>query len=267
MVLLKLGGSLITDKRSPQTAREEVLLRIAEEVRVALTEVPELKMVLGHGSGSFGHPTASRYGVHKGLAGSDDWSGYSQTAVVAGRLNRLVTDAFLASGISVVPLQPSASARCRDGELVHLDAAPIEECLRRSLVPVVYGDVSFDTVRGSAIVSTEQIFAYLAPLLAPSRVILAGHVDGVFTADPLREGGTRLLDEIRVSSLPEVESMLTGSRDTDVTGGMLAKVKTMCELIEAQPNLTVRIISGEREGLIRRALIDPAIKEGTLLRH
>jgi isopentenyl phosphate kinase len=267
LVLLKLGGSLITDKRSPQTARDESLLRIAREVKAALSEVPELKLVLGHGSGSFGHPTASRYGVHKGLAGSEDWSGYAHTAVVAGRLNHLVTDAFLAQEVPVVPLQPSASARCWDGRLVHLDVAPIEECLRRSLVPVVYGDVSFDTVRGSAIVSTEQIFAYLAPLLAPSRVILAGHVDGVFTADPLREGGTRLLGEIRASSLPEVERMLTGSRDIDVTGGMLAKVKTMCELIEAQPNLTVRIISGERVGLVRKALIDPGMKEGTLLRH
>jgi isopentenyl phosphate kinase len=267
LVLLKLGGSLITDKRSPQTAREELLLRVAGEVRAALSEVPELKLVLGHGSGSFGHPTASRYGVHRGLAGSDDWSGYAQTAVVAGRLNCLVTDAFLAQGVPVVPLQPSASARCRDGRLVHLDVTPIEECLRRGLVPVVYGDVSFDTVRGSAIVSTEQIFAYVTPLLGPARVILAGHVDGVFTADPLREGGTRLLGEIRVSSLPEVETMLTGSRDTDVTGGMLAKVKTMCELIETQPNLTVRIISGEREGLIRKALIDPGMEEGTLLRR
>lgn len=265
LVLLKLGGSLITDKRSPQTAREELIRRVAGEVGAALSEVPELKLVLGHGSGSFGHPTASRYGVHEGLAGSDDWWGYAQTAVVAGRLNHLVTDAFLAQGIPVVPLQPSASARCHDGKLVHLDAAPVEECLRRGLVPVVYGDVSFDTVRGSAIVSTEQIFAYLAPRLMPARVILAGHVDGVFTADPLRKGGTRLLSEVSASSLPEVGRMLTGSRDTDVTGGMLAKVKTMFELIEAQPNLTVRIISGEQKGLIRKALIDPGIEEGTLL--
>jgi isopentenyl phosphate kinase len=267
LVLLKLGGSLITDKGSPQTAREDVIWRIAGEIREALDEVPSLRLVVGHGSGSFGHPAARKYGVQEGLAGSDDWWGYAETAIIAGRLNRLVTDAMFARGIPAVPLQPSASARCHDGRLVHLDATPVERALQRSLVPVVYGDVSFDTARGCAIISTEQIFAYLAPLLKASRVILAGRVEGVFTADPLREKGTRLLEEISLASLSDVEAKLTGSPDTDVTGGMLAKVRTMCQMIEAKPTLTVRIISGLRDGVIRDVLVDSGAEEGTLLRR
>jgi isopentenyl phosphate kinase len=265
LVFLKLGGSLITQKGSPQVAREGLIRRVAGEVCTALHEVPGLRLVLGHGSGSFGHPTAEKYGVQEGLAESDDWWGFAETAVVAGRLNRLVTEAFLEGGVPVVPVQPSASARCHDGKLVHLDAAPVEEALKRGLVPVVYGDVSFDVVRGSAIVSTEQIFAYLAPRLKPSRVILAGHVEGVFTADPQRECGSRLLHQLSVSRLSEVEGMLAGSADTDVTGGMLAKVRIMCQLIEGEPTITVRIISGEQEGLIREALVDGGMEGGTLL--
>ncbi len=265
LVFLKLGGSLITEKGSPQVAREGLIRRVATEVRAALDEVPDLGLLLGHGSGSFGHPTAEKYGVQEGLGQSDDWWGYAETAVVAARLNRLVTDALLECGVPVVPVQPSASARCHDGKLVHLEATPIEEALKRSLVPVVYGDVAIDDVRGSAIVSTEQIFAYLAPGLQPSRLILAGHVEGVFTADPRRESGSRLVPELSVSRLSELEGMLGGSPDTDVTGGMLAKVRTMCQLIEAQPTITVRIISGEQEGLIREALVDGTMEGGTLL--
>ncbi|MCJ7621187.1 MAG: uridylate kinase, partial [Anaerolineae bacterium] len=81
LVFLKLGGSLITDKGSPQTAREGVIRRVVGEIRAALDEVPTLRVVLGHGSGSFGHPPASKYGVQEGLAGSDDWWGYAETAV------------------------------------------------------------------------------------------------------------------------------------------------------------------------------------------
>jgi isopentenyl phosphate kinase len=265
LVFLKLGGSLITEKGSPQTARREVIRRVAGEIREALDEVPDLRLVLGHGSGSFGHPTASEYGVQEGLTGKDDWWGYAETAVIASRLNRLVTDALLAQGVPALPLQPSASARCRDGELVHLETAPLEEALERKLVPVVYGDVSFDTIRGSAIISTEQIFAYLASHLRPARVILAGRVEGVYTADPQRDTGTRLVKEISVSKLSEVETMLAGSPDTDVTGGMLSKVQTMSQLIEAQPTLRVHIISGEREGLVKKALTQSDIDEGTLL--
>jgi isopentenyl phosphate kinase len=101
--------------------------------------------------------------------------------------------------------------------------------------------------------------------LKPARVILAGHVDGVFTADPLRETGSRLLSEVSISTLSGVEEMLTGSFDIDVTGGMLSKVRTMCQLIQVQPTITVRIISGRKDGLIKRTLIDPGVDEGTLL--
>ena len=190
LVFLKLGGSLITDKRTPLKPRRGVIRRVGREIREALDKSAGLQLLLGHGSGSFGHPVAEKYRVQEGLAASDDWWGYAETAAIAARLNRLVSETLLAQGIPALPLQPSASALCHDGRLVRLDVAPLQEALKRGLVPVVYGDVSFDTVRGSAVISTEQIFAYLAPYLQPSRVILAAHVDGVFTADPLRAAGS-----------------------------------------------------------------------------
>lgn len=265
LVFLKLGGSLITDKGSPQTARPDVIRRAASEIREALDESGDLQLLLGHGSGSFGHPTARRYRIQEGLAESEDWWGYAETAVVAASLNRLVTEICLAEGVPVLPFQPSASSLCQDGVLLHLELAPLKEALARGLVPVVYGDVSFDSVRGSAIISTEEIFAYLARRLHVSRVILATQVDGVFTADPLTDRGTRLVREISASRLQDVERLLTGSAAADVTGGMLGKVRTMCRLVQNQTQLTVRIISGERPGLIREALVDPDIQQGTLI--
>lgn len=265
LVFLKLGGSLITDKGSPQTARERIISRVAQEISEALGHAPDLKLLLGHGSGSFAHAPASKYGVHEGLLESDDWWGYAETAVVAARLDRIVADLLLAQGIPVLPIQPSASARCDDGQLVHLEVAPVKEALNGGLVPMVYGDVSFDRVRGTAIISTEQIFAYLSLHLAPRRIILAGRVEGVFTGDPLIEPAARLLKKISASKFAEVENMLTGSHGIDVTGGMLAKVRTMSHLIEAQPAITVRFISGEQEGLIRKVLLDRHLEEGTLL--
>jgi len=265
LIFLKLGGSLITDKGVSQTARERVIRRAAQEIRKALDEAPDLRLVLGHGSGSFGHSPARKYRVQEGLVEGDNWWGYAETGAVAARLNRLVTDMLLAQGIPVLSLQPSASALCHDGQLVHLETAPLREALGRRLVPVVYGDVSFDRVRGTAIISTEQIFAYLSPYLNPQRIILAGQVEGVFTGDPLQDPAARLLKEVSASRFAEVEKMLTGSHGIDVTGGMLAKVRTMCQLIEAQPTLTVRFISGERKGLINKVLLDSEVQEGTVL--
>lgn len=130
---------------------------------------------------------------------------------------------------------------------------------------MVYGDVALDEIQGCTIISTEQIFACLAPRLGSNRIILAGIVDGVFTADPLRDQGARLIEEISPTNFAWVEEMLAGSHGVDVTGGMLAKIRTMYDLVCNQPSLTVRLISGMRPGLIERALLDPGIQEGTLL--
>ena len=264
LVFLKLGGSLITDKKREETAREDVIRRAGQEIRQALDQCPDLRLVLGHGSGSFGHFAAQRHGLLEG--GPPNWRGYAETGAAAARLNRLVTDILLTEGVPVVSLQPSASAWCRDGELLHLAVEPIRELLAHDLVPLVYGDVALDETRGHTIISTEQIFAYLARELRPARILLAGEVEGVFTADPTHDPTARLIPEITPASLPQVERVLGGSAGIDVTGGMWAKVRAMVALVEAMPELEVRLISGGQPGLIARALLGRDLTEGTSIR-
>jgi isopentenyl phosphate kinase len=264
LAFLKLGGSLITDKSKEATARGRVIRQAAREIKEALEARPELRLLVGHGSGSFGHFVALRYGLLEGSP--PNWWGYAETGVAAARLNRLVTDAFLAEGAPVVSIQPSASAHCRDGELISMATEPIEWMLRHGLVPLVYGDVALDEVRGCTIISTEQIFAYLADHLEPTRIVLAGEVDGVFTADPLRDESAQLIPEISRQNFHQVEFMLAGSHGVDVTGGMLTKVRIMYALVQGRPELKVQLISGRRPGMIKRALLEPDLEEGTIIR-
>lgn len=264
MVFIKLGGSLITDKTREMVAREDIIRRLAQEIQAARRIRPDLCLVLGHGSGSFGHYVAQRYGL---LAGPPNWWGYAETGAAAARLNRLVTDLCLEAGVPVVSVQPSASARCRDGQLVYLDVHPIRDLVAAGCVPVVYGDVALDEVRGYTIISTEQIFAYLAQQLAPTRIILTGEVSGVFTADPTHDPAARRIPVITPASLPEVENQLGGAAGFDVTGGMLSKVREMLALVERQPELEVWLVSGLEPGTIRDALIGGQPATGTILRH
>lgn len=264
LVFLKLGGSLITDKSREATAKRGIIRQAAQEVKEALEARPDLRLLMGHGSGSFGHFVAQRYGLRE--AGPANWPGYAETGAAAARLNRLVTDIFLAEGVPVVSIQPSASALCRDGELIRLESKPIERMLHHGLVPLVYGDVALDEIRGYAIISTEQIFAYLTDCLEPTRIVLAGEVEGVFTADPLRDESARLIPEITPHNFQQVEQMLAGSHGFDVTGGMLTKVRTMYALVQKHPTLKVHLISGRQPGTIRRALLEPDLAAGTTIR-
>ncbi len=265
LVFLKLGGSLITDKLRLETPRMTVIERVAGEIAQAISARPDLSLVLGHGSGSYGHFAADRYKVHKGNL--EDWRGYAETAAAAQRLNRLVTDALLAAGVPAVSVQPSASARCTAGELVDLHLAPITEMLDRGLVPLVYGDVALDSAQGCTIVSTEQIFAFLARVLCPSRIVVAGEVAGVFSSDPHRDTIVRLVPAITSRNYDQVEEMLSASFGVDVTGGMLSKVRSLYALAKDLPGLQVRIVTGRTPQLIERVLASADVEEGTLLRY
>jgi isopentenyl phosphate kinase len=262
-VLIKLGGSVITDKTRPETPRPEIVRRLAEEVAAARRERPGLRLVLGHGSGSFGHVLALRYGTHRGVTDAEGWHGFAQVAAVAARLNRLVADIFLAAGVPVWSLQPSASARCRAGELLSLEAGPVHEALAHDLVPLVYGDVALDEVQGTTILSTEQILAYLAAELGPARLILLGVVDGVFEADPLRDPAARPVPRIDAGNWPAVRQALGGSHAADVTGGMAAKVEGIVALLRRQPGMEAILLSGERPGGLHKALLQPERAGGT----
>jgi len=265
LVFLKLGGSVITDKNRPFTARPDVIRRLGREIKQALDARPDVRVVVGHGSGSFGHVVGQKYRTREGTVSAESWRGFVETAAAAARLNRLVTDLLLAEGIPVVSFQPSAAARCRGGNLVYFDTVPLQQVLEAGLVPLVYGDVAVDAVQGFTIISTEQIFDAIARELPPARIILAGVVDGVYDADPLAHPGAARYAEITAGNWREVEAALGGSHGADVTGGMLSKVRDMYRLMLAQLSLQIHVISGEIPGHVASALAGSDSRIGTLI--
>ena len=267
LVFVKLGGSVITDKTQSETARPDLIARMAREVASALAQRGGLRLVLGHGSGSFGHMVARRFGTREGVHGAEAWRGLAEVATVAARLNRMVVDAFTGAGIPVWSLQPSASAHCEGGVLKSMEIAPVTQALEHGLVPVLYGDVALDQSQGGTIISTEQIFAYLAHRLRPDRVILVGTVDGVFDTDPLSEPAARRIPEISEENWASVRTLLGGSHGTDVTGGMLAKAEEMINLARQIPGLEIQLISGESVDALKMALLGSrGSLSGTIIR-
>lgn len=254
-VFLKLGGSLITDKTQVEAVQGDVLCRVAGEIARARRAAPQLRWLLGHGSGSFGHVAARQHGTRAGVAGEQGWLGFAQVADAAARLNRLVAAALLAAGLPVWSVQPSAGLVCRDGVIRAWPGPQLEWALARGLAPLVYGDAVLDSVRGGAIASTEELFAWLAPRLRPARIVLAGVVDGVYTADPLLNPAAAPWPLITPGDLPRLRASLGDSHGVDVTGGMLSKVSEMCQLVASLPGLEVRLVSGLRPDAVYAALL------------
>jgi isopentenyl phosphate kinase len=265
LVLLKLGGSVITDKTQPFTARMEVIERLATEIKSALDEQGDLQLIIGHGAGSFGHEVAAKYQTHQGAIAADSWPGFAEVAAAAAELNNIVMRALRQAGIAAIKFQPSASTRTRGEQLMYFETHPIKEVLKHGLVPVIYGDVSVDASQGMSIVSTEKLFDNLARELMPGRIILAGHVEGVYEQDPLTHPEAELIEDIDRTNWAEIEALLGGSHGTDVTGGMFTKVREMYRLTLAMPPMQAMIMSAEEPGNLRAVLEGQMVSFGTLI--
>jgi isopentenyl phosphate kinase len=260
-VFLKLGGSLITDKFSPGTPKPEVINRLAQEIHTAMQQNPDLPLVLGHGSGSFGHNAASKHGTRQGVTGPEGWQGFAEVWQQARALNGIVMEALHLASIRSLAFPVSSGATTADGMVQSWDLTPMDAALSHGVIPVVYGDVVFDTVRGGTILSTEDIFRHLARHLLPQRILIAGQEPGVWGDYP---SCSKLVELITPQNFNQLLPNLAGSSAEDVTGGMRSKVAEMLELVEEFPALEVFIFSGERTDTVKAALAGQL--EGTCIK-
>lgn len=249
--LLKLGGSLITDKARARAARPEVIRRLAEEIVAALKGDDAPQVILGHGAGSFAHVPAKRYGTRQGVRSAEEWRGFHEVWQEARELNVIVMEFLLGAGLEAMVFPPSAAVISENGQVSGWDLTPMTRALQAGLAPVVHGDVIFDSQMGGTILSTEDLFSYLAKQLRPKRILLAGLEPGVWADYPKR---TRIIPEITPENIDAVMPSVKGSEGVDVTGGMASKVWQSLELTLEVPGLEVVIFSGDEIGTVRQAL-------------
>ncbi len=251
LIFLKLGGSLITDKDKPYTARKTVIARIAGEINAARQEQSDLRILLGHGSGSFGHFAAKDYGTRERVPNSAEWQGFQKVWNAARALNQIIVEEFSQAGLPVISLPASASVFTENRKIVEWNTKPIQSALENELMPIIFGDVIFDKSLGGIIFSTEDLFTQLLPIVQPDRILLAGKEAGVWRDYP---NVSEIIPVIDAASFRSGRVGVGASASVDVTGGMAAKVQLMLEVVTAYPQIQAQIFSGEEPGNIYKML-------------
>jgi isopentenyl phosphate kinase len=250
LTLVKLGGSLITDKRKASTAKPAVIRRLARECLDFSSKNPG-ELVLSHGSGSFGHKAAAKYSSQEGFIRRDSKHGYVVVEDVASQINRIVVGECVATGLNAVSFQPSAGITARNRRIVSWDLTVFKNFLAEGFVPAPFGDVVLDGAQGCSIASADEILFYLARELPAKRIIMVGNVDGVFSSFPATRG-VKPVPVINSRNFAGLKEAMRGAAGTDVTGGMLHKAERMLEA--ASFGTRVQIINGEVPGRLRDAL-------------
>lgn len=220
--ILKLGGSVVTDKERPETLDGPALERSADAVASALAGGSlEDGLVIVHGGGSFGHHHASEHGVTT-TEGTDEIEPVTDIHSAMETLNRFVLSRLHEQDVPAVPVHPFSTAYRDEAGTLHLPTGQIEAMLEAGFVPVLYGDIIATTGAGATIVSGDELVTDLARALGADRVGLCSTVPGVLDDDGA------VID--RITSFEAVDAILGESESTDVTGGMAGKVRTLLEL-------------------------------------
>jgi isopentenyl phosphate kinase len=245
--ILKIGGSILTDKNREAFARPDEIARVAKEVASS-----PLDLVLVHGAGSFGHVPAKRHGLPEKF----NPRGLLETHSSVTGLNQMMVDALDKAGADPMPVHPFSCVLLKGGRIERFCVEPILEMISRCLLPVLHGDVAMDLMNGAGIVSGDQLVSHLARAMRAQVVAVGTNVDGViFQGNPL--------PAVTREDLPRISESLGGSFGVDVTGGMRGKLLELLDLADFGTNSI--IFNAGIKGQIESALKGEAV--GTTVRR
>lgn len=255
LVLIKLGGSLITDKCRSNTTRDDVLRRVAEEIASVLSgpSFADKKVVVGHGSGSFGHVAAEAHGFNKCVSNEKEMKGAAFTQDAATQLHRHVVAALLEAGLAPFSIAPSSCFIAEEGNPIALTLEPLEAALSLGMIPVIFGDVVMDRKNGACVLSTENVFLGLCGTKGVQRYkirrsIWLGVTAGVYDANG------KTIPVLSRKSLAKFCDNIGPAQGTDVTGGMHHRVDAALEL--ADLGVQSLICDGTTPGVLGDALLE-----------
>lgn len=246
IILIKLGGSLITEKDKPMTACQDIIDQIAGEIAGLYRQTTDYQFILGNGAGSFGHYLVQKYNIQGGIKTPDQIEGFCQVQDAVAQLNRLVVKALLHEHVPVCTVQPSAILIAEDAQKKELFLQPIQQMMEKGIIPVLYGDIILDTKQGSHIFSTEDMFDLLIQADMPiTTVVHLTQVAGVL------DQNQKVIPVITEQNWPAVQKHIYAPKGFDITGGMKHKIEKA--LVYARKSVKTIIISGE-EGILTKTV-------------
>jgi isopentenyl phosphate kinase len=252
-IILKVGGSVITDKNKEEPdAKTQVMNRLAKEIQQADVQ----NLIIVHGGGSFGHPTAQKHDIKAGLKDENQKIGFAETHHLMTVLNGLFLDSLVWHNIPAVSITPSSCIITENGRIRCFEDAPLKMLLKMGFLSVLYGDAVLDVKLGFTIVSGDQLISALATRLDAERIIVGVDVDGLYNSDPKTEENAKMFTHLTLEELKKLQSKLGKPTTCDVTGGMIGKIAELIPAIEhgvpvtivnaTKPNYIYKVLKGEK---------------------
>ena len=251
LILLKLGGSLLTDKDKPKSIRKDVVKRSIQQIIDA-----DEKIILIHGGGSFGHPLAKKFSISEGINSNipNQILGLTETHNLMNTFNSYLVNMFLEKKCPVLSIQAS-SIFLKDSQGISTSSIDvIETALDLNIIPILYGDIILDKRGSFSIISGDQIILELCKKLERfniSKVIFTMETDGIYLNADQSSKDCILATECYSDDLENLNLANLGQK-IDVTGGIEGKLSFIKEICDQ--NIPVQLINGLKDEYIYKSL-------------
>lgn len=253
LVIVKLGGSVITDKaKSHGVFRRKVVERLALEIRSAKRQ-KDFDLIIVHGAGSFGHPLAKKYNLHKGYLGSESSEGFALVKKGMFELTMLIWQVFADADLVSCVVEPSSLIIGSKGKIKSFDTEFIENLLSKKITPVLFGDAVFDEKMGFSIISGDLMVSYLAKKFKANRVIFVSDVDGVFDKNPKVYNDAKLIGEVNEKNYKKIIKNMEIYNKDDISGEMKGKILSIRDGLKGN---IVEILNGFVSKRLTDSLVD-----------
>jgi len=245
MILIKLGGSIITNKEKPLSARRKAI----ENLSKSLKKIDEPTIIV-HGGGSYGHYWSVKYDMHT-KEKKYNLRGVSIVKNSMIELNKIILDSMLKNKLTPYCLPPTDFMS--GNKPITKKIKEIEKIAKSGLIPVTYGDALWYGQKKTYILSGDKIMTHFAKILKPRLTIFALNEDGLYSDLKSK----KLIYEL------QGESPTISENKMDVTGGMTRKVEEASKI--AKMGLNVFFANGNKPERIVKAVKNRTF-EGTLFR-
>jgi isopentenyl phosphate kinase len=238
LIIIKLGGSVITFKEKPLTPNYPTIEKMANIVKQLRKRY---KIIIVHGGGSFGHYWSLKYDMHTQPFTYQD-EGVSRVRESMIKLNHIIVEKFISCGLKPFCIHASSfvfnNLPCKERVL-----DMVEMIENNNIIPITYGDVIHTSKGNFSILSGDTLMNILSVNLNPKFSIFTTNVDGIYAT--LKNGN--LLSNIVIN---ENNELLTATDNKiefsnmsfDVTGGMKRKISESINIV--QSGIPVYLING-----------------------
>ena len=246
MFIIKIGGSVITNKAIQDSFKKDVLDNLAQQIKKSKKDI-----IIVHGAGSFGHILAKKYNLNQGYQNKNQIYGFSLTHAMVQKLNLFVLNSLHENGIAAVSLPPHNFLKLKNHKFSSFNYNIFNDYLKLGITPVTFGDVVLDEKLSFSICSGDLLMQILSNCFKPEKAIFIIDEDGLFTSNPKINKNAELINSTTIEKLKKLT--VSADKHADVTGGMGGKIDTIKNI--AKLGIDTVLLNGNKPDRLFKVLI------------